>query len=135
VFGLIFAVISIIVHTLAAFLEMSYYLNPSYFAVWSSIMMSTAGPPGVIFYVLSFLFAFISGVIFAWVFTVIKRGIQFKGIVRGLFYAMLIFLIVAVQGILSNDFIGCSSSNAGPVLGNRKPGDLCDCRSNTRKDV
>jgi hypothetical protein len=100
-FGFIFAVISMIIHTLAAFLEMSYYVNPAYFSLWSKIMMPNAGPPGILFYVLSFLFSFISGAIFACVFTILKRGIQYKGIVRGIFYAMLIFLVVSVQGYLA----------------------------------
>jgi len=100
-FGLIFAAVSLIIHTLAAFLEMSYYVNPANFAVWSKIMMPGPQPPGILFYGLSILFSFISGMLFAWVFTVIKRGVPFKGIVRGIIYSLLIFLVAVIPGNLA----------------------------------
>ena len=100
-FGVIFAVISLIIHVIGSFLSMSYYVNSDYFDLWSKIMMPTAGPPGIWFYVLSLLFSFISGAIFAWVFTVIKRGVPFKGIVRGIIYSLLVFLVSTIPGDLS----------------------------------
>lgn len=100
-FGVIFAVISLLIHIIGAILEMDYYINPAYFAIWSKIMMPGAGAPGIWFYVVSLLFSFISGAIFAWVYTVIKRGVPFKGIVRGIIYSLLVFLVATIPGDLS----------------------------------
>jgi len=75
---ILFVVISEIIHTAESFLTMNFYTDPNYFAVWSKVMMSTAGPPPVSFYYYSIVFTFISGLIFVYVYTLVKSVIKAK---------------------------------------------------------
>jgi hypothetical protein len=74
--AILFTLISEVVHTAESMLTMSFYLDSNYFAVWSKIMMLTAGPPPASFYVYSIVFTFISGLIFAFVFSKVKSVIK-----------------------------------------------------------
>jgi len=100
-FGVIFAAISQIIHNICAFLGMNYYTDPKYFALWSKIMMPAQAAPGFGFYLYALFFAFVSGMLFALVFTVVKKGVPFKGIKKGIAYALLVFLIATVPNSLA----------------------------------
>ena len=100
--GVLFAIVAQVLHTVCAFLAMSFYTNPDYFSVWSKIMMPAAGPPPAYFYVYSLLFGLLGGILFALVYTVIKEGIPVKSIAKkGLFYGFLVFLVGGVPGYLA----------------------------------
>jgi len=100
--GVLFAIVAQVLHTVCAFLAMSFYTNPDYFSVWSKIMMPAAGPPPASFYAYSILFGLLSGILFALVYTVIKEGIPVKSIAKkGLFYGFLVFLVGGVPGYLA----------------------------------
>ena len=99
--GIVYAVISMVVNTLWAFIDMPYYLMQEYFVVWSKLMMSTAGPPGVEFYVASFVFTLVAGLIFAGAYSRIKASIRDKGIRKGLRFGFGIFLISVIPGMFS----------------------------------
>jgi hypothetical protein len=99
--GLIFAIISQIIHTLFAFIEIPYYVMDKYMAVWSPIMMGTGGAPPSEFYIVSIGFAWIIGMLFVIVYDVIKKGIPgSKGWHKGLFYGFMIFLVGTVPALL-----------------------------------
>ncbi|HLD38806.1 MAG TPA: hypothetical protein VJB05_00660 [archaeon] len=99
--GIVYAVISMVVNTLWAFIDMPYYLMQEYFAVWSKLMMPTAGPPGVEFYVASFVFTLVAGLIFAGVYSRVKASIRGKGVRKGLRFGFGMFLISVIPGMFS----------------------------------
>jgi hypothetical protein len=97
-----FMIIAEVVNTLEAYATMSYYLDSAYFAVWSKIMMPTAGPPPMEFYYYSIAFSFISGLLFAGIYTVFIKSVLGKTIAKkGLMYGLLIWLVGGVPGYLS----------------------------------
>jgi len=97
-----FMIIAEVVNTLEAYATMSYYLDSAYFAVWSKIMMPTAGPPPMEFYYYSIAFSFISGLLFAGVYTIFIKNVPGKTIAKkGLMYGLLIWLVGGVSGYLS----------------------------------
>jgi len=100
--ALVFAVVSQIVHTLGSFPTMDYYTDPANFGLWSRLMMPTAGPPGTEFYVASFAFSFITGCIFAWVYSIIRKSVPGKDVMNGFNYGLMLFLMVGVPYTLSN---------------------------------
>lgn len=63
--ALAFALVSFIVNEVAAVMQMNYYLLPDYFTVWSKVMMPIAGPPPTSFYVISFIFSLVTGLVVA----------------------------------------------------------------------
>ena len=100
--GFVFMIISQIIRTIGAFLEMNYYFDPNYFGVWSKIMMPAAGPPPTSFYCYSLLFAFINGVLFSLVYAYMKGGIPVKAwLKKGLIYGLVVFLIGGIPGSLA----------------------------------
>ena len=70
--AVVFAVIAQTIATVEAFLAMDFYTDPAYFPVWSKIMMLGAGPPPSEFFYYSISFSFINGLIFVYVFTLVK---------------------------------------------------------------
>lgn len=99
--GLLFAFLSQIIHTLGSWLTMSYYTNDDYFAVWSKLMMPTAGPPPASFYLYSILFGIVGGILVAMVYGVVKNSIPGKTVAKkGLNYGLLVFLVGGVSGFL-----------------------------------
>ena len=70
--GFVFAIIAMVVHMVESVLTMSYYLMPAYFGTWSKVMMPTAGPPPVSFYVYSSVASFLGGFLFAELYDLIK---------------------------------------------------------------
>jgi len=97
-----YVIIGQIVYIIGAMADMGYYTDPSYFAVWSKTMMPTAGPPGMEFYIMSMAFQFISGLLFALVYTIVSKSIPGKGWKnKGLMYGFLVFLIAGIPSTLS----------------------------------
>lgn len=60
--GVIFTVLSTVVHQIEAMLTMKYYVDPQYFGVWSKLMMPAAGPPPAQFMITSLIFTFATGI-------------------------------------------------------------------------
>jgi len=94
--GIVFAIIAQVMHTIEAFLTMNYYTMPDYFAVWSKVMMPTAGPPPMEFYVISIVFGIITGVIFAAVYSMFKDNVPGAGTKKGLCYGGILFLVAGI---------------------------------------
>jgi hypothetical protein len=102
VVAIIFMIISEVLNMIEAQFTMNYYTNPAYFSVWSKIMMPKAGPPPVEFYYYSVIFSFITGLIFAGIYTVIEKGIPGKTLIKkGVIYGLLIWLVGGIAGSLS----------------------------------
>ncbi|MCX6798495.1 MAG: hypothetical protein NTW59_00135 [Candidatus Diapherotrites archaeon] len=100
--GIAFAAISIVIHTLEAFVTMSFYLDPQYWQVWSKVMMPGPGPPGVEFYAASLIFAGLSGVLYAFIFDQLKPSIPGKkAFEKGTYYGTMLFMIAGLPGTLS----------------------------------
>lgn len=100
--GLLFAVLAQVIHTIGAYLTMSYYMMPEYFSIWSKIMMPTAGPPPTSFMVYSLLFSLISGILIALVYGIVKNSVPGKTTAKkGLNYGLLLFLVAGIPGYLS----------------------------------
>ena len=97
-----YAIISQIVYMLGAFADMAYYMDPAYAAVWSPIMMPTAGPPPITFTLMALASSFVSGLLFALVYAVVKGSVPGKGWRnKGLMYGFLIFLVAGLPSTLS----------------------------------
>ena len=100
--AIVFMIISQVIHTIESFITMSYYTDQTYFPVWSKIMMPTAGPPPIEFYYYSLTFAFITGLLFTGVYTVVAKGVLGKTLVKkGLIYGLLIWLVGGIPGYLA----------------------------------
>lgn len=99
--GVLFAIIGVIVHSLGAFPTMGFYMDPTYFPVWSKLMMPTAGPPPMTFHYYSIGFGVITGILLALVYAIVRRGVPGVGTKRGVMYGLLIFLVAGVPGSLS----------------------------------
>ncbi len=93
IYAVVFVITSQIVHMVSSFLTMDYYKDPAYFAVWSRVMMPTQGPPPMEFYLYSVALAFVTGLVYGLVYEVMQRSIPGKGISKGLFFGMLLFLL------------------------------------------
>ncbi len=102
--GILFAIISQIIHTIESFATMSFYTDPKYFTVWSTIMMSVQGPPPAEFYVYSIVFGIIAGIIYASVYEIVKKSLPVGTILKqgffngttfkhGLYFGFLLFLL------------------------------------------
>lgn len=100
--GILFGIIAQIIHSIGAFLSMSYYTMPAYFSVWSKIMMPGPGAPPASFYLYSLLFSIIGGILVALVYGVVKNSVPGKTIAgKGLNYGVLVFLIGGIPGYLT----------------------------------
>ena len=100
--GVIFAVISQIVHTIGSIATMKYYLMGEYLPVWSRIMMPNAGPPPASFFAYGVAFALITGILLAIVYNMISKSISGKSAAKkGLMYGLLLFFAAGIPGALS----------------------------------
>jgi len=98
--AIVFMIISQIIHTIEAQLTMDYYTDPTYFPVWSKIMMGEVGlAPEFMYY--SLAFAFITGLLFSGVYTVFEKGVPGKTIAKkGVNYGLLIWLVGGIPSSL-----------------------------------
>jgi hypothetical protein len=99
--ALIFAVIAQLIHSLAVFIEMPYYLDQNYFSVWSKLMMPTAGPPPASFTYYSLAFNLIIGITLAFVYNLVSKGLPGRGIKKGLVFGLISATISIVSSSLS----------------------------------
>ena len=60
--GFLYTIGSMGVHSVEAMLTMKYYLMPQYFGVWSKVMMPSTGPPPLMYFAVSAIISFITGV-------------------------------------------------------------------------
>jgi len=92
----------LVVHTIESMLTLAYYMDPTYFGVWSKLMMPAAGPPPTTFYYYSVAFALLGWGVFAFVYDKLGRAIEQKcPIRRGLKFGALVFLIAGIPGALT----------------------------------
>ncbi|NIM46672.1 MAG: hypothetical protein GTN40_00740 [Candidatus Aenigmarchaeota archaeon] len=92
--GIVFAIIAQIIHYVEAIATMGFYMDPTYFTVWSKIMMPTEGAPPAEFYYFSIGFGIITGIIYAVVYAMVKKSVPGKTIVKqGLYFGFLLFLL------------------------------------------
>jgi hypothetical protein len=100
--AIIFAAISYIVHLVESMMTMDFYTDPAYFAVWSKLMMPTVGPPPAEFAYASFGFALVTGLVLAYVYTIVRTIVPAKHFVRrGLQYGFVVFLVAGVPMALT----------------------------------
>jgi hypothetical protein len=99
--AVVFTFVAYIIHMLGAFATMSYYLDSTYFTVWSKIMMPTAGPPSTEFTFYSLLFGFIAAVLFVAVYGRVKPLFSGKPLAKaGMLYGIGVFLVGTLPGSL-----------------------------------
>ena len=91
-----YVVVAYVLHTISAMITMNYYTDPNYFAVWSKIMMPTAGPPPIEFTYYSLAFSFIVALIYSYIYVDLKNIIKGTAIKKGLKYGFLIFLLEGI---------------------------------------
>jgi hypothetical protein len=97
-----FTLFSFMVHSVGAMLAMGYYTMPQYLAVWSKIMMPSAGPPPLGFTVLSLLFGFITAYFFCIVYGIMRPVFKLESQMQaGAMYGLAIFIISGFSGTLS----------------------------------
>lgn len=70
--ALIYTIIATFIRQIEALLTIDYYMMPQYFGAWSKMMMPKAGPPPMEFYITSLIFTFITGVMIAAFYEIIK---------------------------------------------------------------
>jgi len=102
--AVLFAVISMVVHTIGAIADMDYYTNSAYSSIWSPIMMPGPSPPGMEFYAISFAFSFAIGAIFAAAFSMLRASIPGDDLRKGADYGLLLFILVQIPYVLT-DFL------------------------------
>ncbi len=94
-----FLVISQILNQVFVFLTMKYYVDPTYFGVWSKVMMPGAGPPPMSFYIWGIVLSFIIAAIFVYFYEKFEMCIPGKGYRKGINYGAMLFLLVTVPSI------------------------------------
>ncbi len=99
--GIIFTIIGQLVHIIGSSFTMGFYTDPTYFPVWSKVMMPTQGPPPISFFYYSIVFGLITGILLALVYTIVRTGVPGIGAKKGFVYGLLVFLIAVVPGSLS----------------------------------
>jgi hypothetical protein len=92
--GIVFAIIAQVIHTVESMATMNFYTDPTYFGVWSKIMMPAHGAPPMEFYIYSIIFSFITGIIYAIVYSMISKSIPGKTVFnKGLNFGFFLFFI------------------------------------------
>lgn len=99
--GVVFAIISQLIHSLGSIPTMGFYTDPTYFHVWSKVMMPAEGPPPTSFFYHSITFGIITGILLASAYAIIRGGVPGTGTKRGLIYGLLVFMAAGVPSSLS----------------------------------
>lgn len=99
--GAFFAIVAQVVHTASAAFTMGWYTDPAYFGLWSKIMMPAAGPPGAEFFIASLLANFAIGAIYSGAYSMLGKALPGKGVMKGLKYGALIFMLAVVPFTLT----------------------------------
>ncbi len=103
--AVVFAIIALVVHSIGAMLTLNYYANPAYFSLWSSLMMPGESAPGIEFFAVSILFNFVTGLIFAVAYSLLRNSVPGTGLMKGLNYGGLLFLLSSIPASLSTYLI------------------------------
>lgn len=90
--GVVYATVAQAIHTIGTMLTMGFYLDPVYFKVWSKIMMPEAGPPPASFFYYAITFGVVTGILLAYVYSLVREGIPGKGIMKGVNYGAILYL-------------------------------------------
>ena len=99
--AILYAIVGEIIMSLGAMVDMNYYFDPSYFAVWSKLMMPAAGPPPIEFLYTGIAFQLVTGFLFGLVYAVVKGAVPGKGWKnKGLMYGFLAFLLAGIPTTL-----------------------------------
>lgn len=85
--SLIYTVLATVIHQVEALVTMSYYQMPEYSGVWSKLMMPTAGPPPMSFFISSLILTFVTGVSLAVIYYYLRDLLPKKFWPRVLFFA------------------------------------------------
>ena len=85
--GFIYTIVATVIHQIEALINLKYYMMPQYYGVWSKLMMPTAGPPPLDFYITSTIITFITGVSLALVYYYIRDMLPKKMGERTLMFA------------------------------------------------
>ena len=100
--AILYTIVAWVVHTLGAIASIKYYLIPEYFAVWSKIMMPTAGPPPLSFTLYSLAYSLIGGILFVLVYNIVKDSIKQKSAAKtGLYYGVLVFAVAGIPSLFA----------------------------------
>ncbi|VVC00351.1 Uncharacterised protein [uncultured archaeon] len=104
-----FAIISQFVHIAGTLVDMNYYTNPAYFSLWSTLMMPGAAPPGLDFYAASILVSLITGLVFAYAFSMSKQLFVAKKAFKsdkywkiGIRFGLFLFVMIGATNFLSS---------------------------------
>lgn len=102
IFAIVMTIIGFLMHVVESILTMRYYTDPSYFAVWSKVMMPVAGPPPTSYFILSILFSLVGWILFAFVYAKLGGVLKQKDFIKkGLKFGALIFLIAGLPFTLT----------------------------------
>lgn len=91
--AVVITIISSIIFSIGAVVDMAHYTNPDNFSLWSKIMMSTAGSPPLEFTTLSLVFAFIGALIFVFFYMKVAALLGKNALRKGLTYGFSFFVI------------------------------------------
>lgn len=116
--GVLFSIISFVIHQIEAIITMKYYIMPEYYGLWSKLMMPKAGPPPMEFMITSLVLTFVTGVSLALVYyyikdhlpkVFVKRVIYFTDLMVGtsfIFFTLPVYLMFNVPiALLASWFI------------------------------
>ncbi|HIH18541.1 TPA: hypothetical protein HA225_01040 [Candidatus Micrarchaeota archaeon] len=96
-----FTVISQVVYTLGAFIDMPYYTDPANAGLWSSLMMPGNGAPGMEYFVTAILASFFTGFIYASAYVAVKKVFREKSYVStGAKFGLFLFSVSFVTGFI-----------------------------------
>jgi hypothetical protein len=99
--GFAYAIIAQIIHMVEAYATMDYYIDPSYYQMWSRFMMPGAGAPPMEFFMMSMLFGTFVGILLAYVYQQIKGSIPAdNAYFRGMKFGWILFLVAGIPGFL-----------------------------------
>lgn len=85
--AIIYTVVAFIIHQLEALFTIGYYTNPSYFGVWSKLMMPANGAPGASFMITSLVFTFITGISLALIYYYLRDHLPKNRMKRTFYFA------------------------------------------------
>jgi hypothetical protein len=97
--ALAYTVFAYILHLIGAVLTIQYYLDPSYFPVWSRLLMPTAGPPPLAFSVYSLILGYVTALLFVFIYLKVRPLLKGKSKVRrGAMYGFGVYLVGGLPG-------------------------------------
>lgn len=90
--GFGFGVVAQVIHSSGAFMTMGYYTDPSYFGLWSKLMMPYPQAFSSSFIYYSLMVNFFLGLIFAGIYKWVRSSFCGQSLGRGLCFGWLLFL-------------------------------------------